>query len=134
MCNRIGSHGAVIVPQEAAPLTWYYDPQTLRSFCNVPVAIMGSGQTSALTPRLNDAQLSPAALRALSRRVGRAGPEVVRRRRRTGARSDSLVPHARPRVFRVRRTDHLLEQTLVRRPDSYQPERLVLMVAPVPTR
>ena len=27
-------------------LTWLYDPQTLRSFCNVPVAIMLSGQKS----------------------------------------------------------------------------------------
>jgi hypothetical protein len=133
VCNRIGSRGAVIVPQEAAPLTWYYDPQTFRSFCNVPVAIMGSGQTSALTPRLNNARLSPAGLRALAREWAAQGRRlfVVAANRST---INSLVPHARPRVFRVLRTDHLLEQTLVRRPDSYQPERLVLEVAPVPAR
>jgi hypothetical protein len=133
VCNRIGSRGAVVVPQESAPLTWYYDPQTLRSFCNVPVAIMGSGRTSALTPRLPNGRLSPAALRALSRSWAAQGRKlfVVAANRSTIA---SLVPHARPRVFRVRRTDHLLEQTLVRRPDSYQPEQLVLLVAPVPAR
>jgi len=133
VCNRIGSRGAVIVPQEAAPLTWYYDPQTFRSFCNVPVAIMGSGQTSALTPRLNNARLSPVGLRALAREWAAQGRKlfVVAANRST---INALVPHARPRVFRVLRTDHLLEQTLVRRPDSYQPERLVLEVAPVPAR
>lgn len=133
VCNRIGSRGAVIVPQEAAPLTWYFDPQTLRSFCNVPVAIMGSGRTSALTPRLKDAQLSPAGLRALAREWAAQGRRlfVVAANRST---IKALVPHARPRVFRVRRTDHLLEQTLTRRPGSYQPEVLVLAVAPVLAR
>ena len=133
VCNRIGSRGAVLVPQESAPLTWYYDPQTFRSFCNVPVAIMGSGQTSALAPRLNNARLSPADLRALAREWAAQGRKlfVVAANRST---IKSLVPRAKPRVYRVRRTDHLLEQTLLRRPDSYQPEQLVLMVAPVPMR
>ena len=133
VCNRIGPRGAVIVPQEAAPLTWYYDPQTLRSFCNVPVAIMGSGQSSALAPQLNDAKLSPAELRALAREWAAQGRRlfVVATNRST---INSLVRHARPRVVSVRRTDHLLEQTLVRRPDSYQPERLLFLVAPVPMR
>ena len=51
-CRIVGKSGAIVVPQEASPLTWLYDPQTLRSFCDVPVAIMLSGQRSALSTRL----------------------------------------------------------------------------------
>jgi hypothetical protein len=86
-----------------------------------------------LAPRLNNARLSPAELRALAREWAAQGRKlfVVAANRGT---IKSLVPRAKPRVYRVRRTDHLLEQTLLRRPDSYQPEQLVLMVAPVPMR
>jgi hypothetical protein len=133
VCNRIGTRGALLVPQERAPLTWYYDPQTFRSFCDVPVAIMGSGQASPLTPRLANATRSPAQLRALAREWAAQHRRlfVVAADRRTIAR---LVPGVKPRVFFVRNRDRLLEQTLVRRPDAYQTEQLVLMVAAVPTR
>jgi hypothetical protein len=133
VCNRIGSRGAVIVPQERSPLTWYYDPQTLRSFCDVPVAIMGSGQISPLTPPLGNATLTPAELRALAREWKTQNRKlfVVSASWRTSAR---LVPHVKRRVVIVRSRNRLLEQTLVRRPDRYQPEQLALVVAQVPAR
>ena len=62
----MGADGAIVVPQEAAPLTWLYDPQTLRSFCDVPVGIMLSGQKSALSTRLPGGKLDSRVLTQLA--------------------------------------------------------------------
>jgi hypothetical protein len=101
-------------------------PADVPSSAMCPVSDHRSGQTSALTPRLNNAKLHPRTCARSPREWAAQGRKlfVVAANRGT---IKSLVPHAKPRVYRVRRNDHLLEQTLLRRPDSYQPEQLVLV-------
>ena len=130
VCKTVGKNGAIVVPQESS-LTWLYDPQTLRSFCNVPVAIMLSGQKSHFAPRLPDGRLDADVLRTLAQDWARehrvlylvaAGPRTI----------NKLFPGLPLRGVRVGRNPHLLEQTLVTRPDSYKPEKLAFAIARVP--
>ena len=127
----MGARGAVVVPQEATPLTWLYDPQTLRSFCNVPVGIMLSGQKSALSTRLPGGKLDARALRSLARQwaaehrqlfVVAGNPGTIRK----------LFPGATVRFVAGRVNTHLLVQTLVTRPGAYHGERLSFAIARVP--
>ena len=131
-CRIVGTSGAIVVPQEAAPLTWLYDPQTLRSFCNVPVAIMLSGQKSALSTRLPGGKLDPRLLRALARDWAQQHRTlfIVAGRAQT---IRKLFPGATIRVVPGRANPHLLVQTLVSRPDAFQTERLAFAIARVPT-
>jgi hypothetical protein len=131
VCKRIGPHAAVVVPQEAAPLTWYLDPQTLRSFCDVPVAIIGTGQRSKVTPRVRDGQFGAAALRDLARQWA-AQKRQLYVVAGTPYAAGRFVPGVRPRVILSSRGGRLLEQTLVTRPNRYQPERVGFVVARVP--
>jgi hypothetical protein len=130
-CRIVGRNGAIVVPQEAAPLTWLYDPQTLRSFCNVPVAIMLSGQKSALSTRLPGGRLDPRLLHDLARQWQQQHRElfVVAGNART---IRKLFPRAAIRVVPGRANPHLLVQTLVSRPDAFQTERLSFAIARVP--
>jgi hypothetical protein len=131
-CRIIGKRGAIVVPQEASPLTWLYDPQTLRSFCDVPVAIMLSGQKSALSTRLPGGKLDPTLLRTLAQEwhtqgrtlfVVAGGARTIRK----------LFPFAVVRPVAGASNPHLLVQTLVSRPGAFQTERLSLAIARVPT-
>jgi hypothetical protein len=130
-CRIVGARGAIVVPQEATPLTWLYDPQTLRSFCNVPVGIMLSGQKSALSTRLPTGKLDPRALRSLARQwaaenralfIVAGNPATIRK----------LFPGATVRFVEARVNPHLLVQTLVTRPGEYHAERLSFAIARVP--
>ena len=131
-CNIVGRSGAIVVPQESSPLTWLYDPQTLRSFCNVPVAIMLSGQRSALSTRLPGGKLDPRLLHTLAREwehqhrtlfIVAGSARTIRK----------LFPFATIRVVPGVANPHLLVQTLVSRPDAFQTERLSFAIARVPT-
>ena len=113
------------------PLTWLYDPQTLRSFCNVPVAIMLSGQKSPLSTRLPGGKLDPRLLRTLAREWAEqhrtlflvaGNAQTIRK----------LFPGAVIRIVPGRANPHLLAQTLVSRPDAFQTERLGFAIARVP--
>ena len=131
-CRIVGRSGAIVVPQEAAPLTWLYDPQTLRSFCNVPVAIMLSGQRSALSTRLPGGKLDPRLLHTLAQEWAREHRTlyIVAGRART---IRKLFPNASIRAVPGAANPHLLVQTLVSRPDAFQTERLAFAIARVPT-
>jgi hypothetical protein len=131
VCKRIGPHAAVVVPQEAAPLTWYLDPQTLRSFCDVPVAIIATGQRTGVTPRLPGGHFGAAALRDLARQWAAQKRDLYLVAGSTYT-AGRFVPGVRPRVILARPGHHLLEQTLVTRPNRYQPERLGFVVVRVP--
>jgi hypothetical protein len=123
-CRIVGPRGAVIVPQETKPLTWLYDPQTLRSFCDVPVGISRSDGTGG-------AELDANALRTLARQWAREDRKlfIVAGSRRAIA---ELFPGANVRTVRAATNPHLLVQTLVRRPDAYNPETLAFAIARVP--
>jgi hypothetical protein len=130
VCKTVGKDGAIVVPQEAA-LTWLYDPQTLRSFCNVPVAIMLSGEKSHFAPRLPDGRLDADVLRQLAQAWAKENRHLY---------LVAAVPHTINQLFpglplradRVGRNPHLLEQTLVTRPDAYKLEKLAFAIARVP--
>jgi len=132
-CRIVGASGAIVVPQEAAPLTWLYDPQTLRSFCNVPVAIMLSGQKSALSTRLPGGKLDPRLLHTLAQEWARQHRQlfIVAGNART---IRKLFPRAVIRVVPGKANPHLLVQTLVSRPNAFQTERLAFAIARVPSR
>jgi len=129
---HIVANGAVVVPQESVPLTWLYDPQTLRSFCNVPVGIMLSGQKSSLSTRLPGGKLDPKLLRRLAKQW--AGEKrqlfIVAGSART---IRKLFPFATVRIVSRRVNKHLLVQTLTSRPGDVQSEEVAFAIARVPT-
>ncbi len=130
-CRFVGDRGAIVVPQEAAPLTWLYDPQTLRSFCDVPVGIMLSGQKSALSTRLPGGKLDPKLLRELARQWQAQHRQlyIVAGSART---IKKLFPFASVRLVRRHVNKHLLVQTLTSRPDEFYSEQVAFAIARVP--
>lgn len=131
-CRIIGKNGAVVVPQEVASSTWVYDPQTLRSFCDVPVAVMLSGQRSALSTRRPDGRLDPQLLRTLARQWANQNRHlfIVAGIPRT---ITKLFPNVTVRLVPEAINSHLLAQTLVSRPDAFQTEGLSFAIARVPS-
>ncbi len=119
-CKILGHHSAVVVLQDVAPPSVVYlsDPQTLRSFCDVPVAVMlGRPNTGVLH-----------SLSAQWESVGREmyvvafSPGTILR----------ALPHAHPRLIGHRINRHFLEQTLTRPPSAYTSEVFQLTMAQVP--
>jgi hypothetical protein len=117
-CRFIGPKGAVVMLQEVRTVVYLSDPQTLRSFCNVPV--------TTLSKRAN-----PQVLHTLAdewRKQGRtlyvvAGlPETIKQ----------ILPKALIHTTGRRTNPHLLEFTLTRPPSRYFPEFLQLATAAVP--
>ena len=117
-CKVLGHDGAVVVLQEPNSTLWQSDPQTLRSFCNVPVTVMVNRPDAGLLHTL------AAQWRAQGRRlfVVASAPVTIKR----------LLRHADLRPTGRRTNPHFLEQTLTRIPDKYQPEQLQMTLAPVP--
>jgi hypothetical protein len=125
-CKIIGKRGAVVMLQGQAPKSVAYlsDPQTLRGFCNVPVAIMAPHATAAelrdLAARWRDDDRQ---LFAVDEHA-----QAIR----------SLFPAANIRSTGQHHDLHILEQTLTRRPDKYAPGPLQvtivheLSLAPIP--
>jgi hypothetical protein len=132
VCSAVGKHGAIVVPQETT-LTWFYDPQTLRSFCNVPVAIMLSGQQSKFTPRLPDGRLDSDVLRTLARQWAKEGRQLYLVAGRP-ATIRQLFPGLLLRAAPAGKNPHLLEQKLVSRPGAYTVERFAVAIVRVPVR
>jgi hypothetical protein len=130
VCRVVGAHGAIVVPQESQK-TWFYDPQTFRSFCNVPVAVMLSGQRTQFAPYLGAGRLDPAVLRALSREWAAHGRKlfIVAGDAQT---IRTLFPGRALRIVPPVSNVHQLVQTLVTRPGRYQVERATFAIAPVP--
>ena len=123
-CRIVGPRGAVVVPQESKPLTWLYDPQTLRSFCDVPVGISRSGGAGG-------AKLGANALRTLAQQWAREHRKLFIVAGSRGA-ITRLFPGANVRTVRAATNPHLLGQTLVRRPAAYNRETLAFAIARVP--
>jgi hypothetical protein len=94
------------------------DPQTLRSFCDVPVAVMLGRPDTGLLHSLSGEW------HAAGRRmfVVAFAPQTIMR----------ALPHARLQKTGRRINTHFLEQTLTRAPDKYTPEVFQLTLAQVP--
>ena len=131
VCNRIGHTGAVILPQELHGTIWLYGPQTIRSFCDVPVGVAYSGDVTTLVGRVPKGKLSAPVLRKLAldwATEGRAlyiianSPQTITK----------LFPGTEVTVTDPETNPHLLTQTLTERPGEYRPETLELAIAKVP--
>jgi hypothetical protein len=126
-CAKIGPRGAVLMLAETAkPRSEAYlsDPQTLRSFCDVPVVVT-FGRPNARTLQAHANQW-----RARGRRLVLVSefPQTILR----------SFPRARVQPTIVGEELHALEPTLTRRPDGYSSRRILtaavpqLMIAPIP--
>ena len=117
-CKILGHNSAVVVLEEATSNVWQSDPQTLRSFCNVPVAVMLNRPDAGVLRSL------AAQWRAQGRRlfVVAAAPITIKR----------VLPHAELRRTGRRTNKDFLEQTLTHIPGKYQPEQLQMTLALVP--
>jgi hypothetical protein len=126
-CARLGPKSAVVIlPETQAPqsVVFLADPQTLRSFCDVPVVTMfGKPQPAKL-------QLLAAQWRAKGRVLMLVSeyPQAIWR----------VFPQADVHPTVVGQELHLLEPTLTRRPSRYTADRFhitaatQLMIAAVP--
>jgi len=118
-CRLLGPRSAAVVLQESS-FVHQNDPQTLRSFCNVPVSVMTT-------------KADPAVLRDLARRWRVDGRQLF-----VVAEFPATVRQALPgvavRTTPVATNRHFLNYTLLWRPSHYQSESLSFATAPVPTR
>jgi len=131
VCRIVGKNGVIVVPQEVSSSAWVYDPQTLRSFCDVPVAVMLSGQRSELSTRRPGGRLDPALLRTLAQQWADQNRQlfIVAGTART---ITKLFPNVTVRLVPEIVNSHLLVQTLVSRPDAFQTEGISFAIARVP--
>jgi hypothetical protein len=107
-CGRIGSNGAVVVLQESQPpqSTAYLGvPQTLRSFCDVPVVVMPAKPRAAVLRRV----ASQWATKGRRLVVVAENAKTVQR----------VFPNAQLEYTRVGEESHLLERTLLGPPHRY---------------
>ena len=131
VCAAVGHTGAVILPQEANGTIWLYGPQTIRSFCDVPVGIAYSGEATSLVGRVPKGRLSGPMLRKLALDWADEGRAlyIVANDPRTIAK---LFPGTNVQTLRSESNPHLLALTLTELPDSYHAETLELAIAKVP--
>jgi hypothetical protein len=117
-CDTLPSDSAVVVVPEVTSFASLTIPQTLRGFCNVPVAVMKN-------------PVNPNAVRRLAREWRDDGKQlyVVTEYAQT---IRQIFPRARVHSSPRKRNPHRLEQTLTRRPSRYSPESFQLSTALVP--
>lgn len=119
-CDLLGPRSAAVILEDSSTFVHLNDPQTLRSFCNIPVAVMLG-------------KPKPSVLRDLARGWKADGRELF-----VVSESPATIEQAFPGIG-VRATPlatnrHLLNYTLLWRPSYYTSESLRFAVAPVPTR
>jgi hypothetical protein len=117
-CRYIGPKSAVVVLQEDRTVVYLSDPQTLRSFCNVPVTTLAKRADPQVLHTLADEWKKQG--RTLYVVAGSA--DTIKR----------ILPRARVHTTGRRTNHHLLELTLTRPPSRYFPEFLELSTAAVP--
>ena len=128
-CQKLGPKSAVVILPEPPPparqsTVYLSDPQTLRSFCDVPVVVMlGNPQPAKLQLLAAQWRIKGRVLMLVSEY-----PRAILR----------AFPQAQIHPTIVGQELHLLEPTLTRRPAHYTPDRFhitaatQLMIAPVP--
>jgi hypothetical protein len=119
-CRTTGEHAAIVVLQSTDPrvLLSQWLPQSLRGWCDVPVAVMATTPTS----RAALARLAVAWARDGRRLWVVAGADPTSR---------AVLPTARPEHTRVIVNPHLLENALLHRPGAYNRQQFGLALAPV---
>jgi hypothetical protein len=121
ICHVVGPDAAVVVLQGGN--LEFVLPQTLRSFCNVPVA------TRVFDPKVP--ALDPAGfvrLAAAWKRDGRSLYIVAD----SPARIDHIVPGLTP-IARISAFDGLyIQERIIRRPDGFRPEAYNFTIARMP--
>jgi len=118
-CKVMGPKAAVVVLKELPRSVVYLsDPQTLRSFCNVPVAVFSTRAGPQVLHTLRDEWIKEG--RRLF--VVAEYPETIKK----------LLPNAEVVTTGRRTNRHLLEPTLTRPPSRYTREYLQLSRALVP--
>jgi hypothetical protein len=117
-CDTMPSESAVVMLPEVTSLAYRTVPQTLRGFCNVPVAVMKN-------------PVNIDAVRALASGWKQDGRQlyVVSEYAQT---IRQVFPRARVHSSPRKRNPHHLEQTLTRRPSHYRPDSFQLSIAAVP--
>jgi hypothetical protein len=119
-CHIMGNDAAIVVLQGPTGLLFQWAPQTLRGWCNAPVAVMPLA--------IPDRGVLLAKLGASWKKAGRTlwviadAPAVIR----------AAIPSATLRAAPTVINPYLLERTLVRRPSHYMAEQLSLVMAAVP--
>jgi hypothetical protein len=119
-CRTMGEHAAVVLLQSPTGLLSEWAPQTLRGWCNVPVAVMA--------PTVPDRAAELERLAAQWAKLGRTlwvvadGPATIH----------SVLPAATIHHTPVVTNPYFLERSLLRRPSHYAPEPFSLVLAPVP--
>jgi hypothetical protein len=117
-CQTLPNDSAVVMLQELRSVAYLSDPQTLRGFCNVPVAVMlGPADVDALHQLADKWKADGKQLYVASEFA-----DTIRQY------FPKAQVHSTPRRF----NPHLLEQTLTRRPSHYRPESFQLSVAAIP--
>ncbi len=120
-CHTMGNDAAIVLLQSPTSLLYEWAPQTLRTWCDVPVAVMA--------PTVPDRQVQLTGLAAQWSKAGRTLWVVA---------DLPATIHAVLAVAAVRTTPTVtnpyhLELTLLRRPSQYTAEQFTLAMAPVPT-
>ncbi len=118
-CDTLPADSAVVLVPEVTSFAYRTVPQTLRGFCNVPVAVLK-----------NPVNIN--SVRELAGEWKQDGRQlyIVSEYAQT---IRQLFPRARVHSSPRKRNPHRLEQTLARRPDQYRPESFQLSTAAVPT-
>jgi len=117
-CHTVGPDAAIILLQSRTGLMAQWAPQSLRGWCNVPVAVLVPTPTSAATL----AHLA-AAWSAEGRRLWVVAGDA--------ATITKTLPAAKPHATPVVVNRHLLEMALLHRPGSYATQQFSLVMAPV---
>lgn len=118
-CRIVGPDSAVVVLADPDDYTDKWTPQTLRSWCDVPVARLPG-----------DSVERAATLARLAREWSAAGRQLWVVAAAKGSVTAAL-PGAAPVATRTARNPRFLEATLFRRPRRYSTQSLTLWFAPV---
>jgi len=120
-CRTVGDHAAIVILQSRSGLLYEWAPQTLRDWCDVPVAVMADtvadrgGQLTRLSAQWSKARRSLWVVAD------------------TSATIRAVVPNAALHTTPTVTDPYNLELTLLRRPMHYAPELFSLVMASVPT-
>lgn len=120
-CGVLPKRADVVVLASTTSLAHHVGPQTLRTWCDHPVAILGGDPINQRTTLARLGQKSLALGHALWVVAG------------DGQTITNVFPGVTPTVTRTVTNPFMLEQTLLRRPAHYTGQVYVLALARVPT-
>jgi hypothetical protein len=119
-CNIMGDHAAVVLLQSPTGLLYEWAPQTIRDWCNVPVAVMAT--------TVPDRRAELERLASQWSKAGRTLWVVAD----LPATINGVLPAAAIHSTPVVTNPYLLQRTLLQRPSHYAAEPFSLLLAPVP--